>query len=139
METEKTVEPTEAPQTFNINDLAQGEGVNISQFEGRKSKIAELIPKTVSSKYTDSGKQETIRIVTEPIGDVTFGEEKKPLVASELFNIEMEDGKPVWRPNSNLAELLQKHNLIHPKDLIGVEVTLCLRVKKDNRKFLGFQ
>jgi len=139
------VEDMQEVEEFSIDELAETktEGIDLDKFEGNKVNIAGMSIIQVPSKFHDSGRANVLKVWTEPVGDVTFGENNTPLVASELFNLKVVDGKPAWSDRGALAELLAKKSIAHPRELNGKQVMLRIRLKKSEgskfpRKFLGF-
>lgn len=129
-------------------------GIDFSEFEGQKAKIArtEVIP--VKSDYDEDGKYQKglqrdvqiLRVVTEPVTSIRDKEgNDKEIGASEVFNLRTDsEGSLGWStsPKGKLNKFLRKMKTDSPDKLVGKPVVIRIRAKDNpdgtTSEFLGF-
>ena len=150
MATDEKVGKMSELEEFDVESLGEIETptIDFEKFEGNKVKIESADVVSVPSKFSKTGNAPALRVVTEPIKDngeiVKIGKDGKELRASMLFNLTHTESGMFWNKKGKLAELLFKKNIKHPKELIGKNVVLSVRIKQNPgsafpQKFLGFQ
>lgn len=129
-------------------------GIDFSEFEGKKAKIASAEVLDVKSDYDENGKYvkglqrdvQVLRVVTEPVTSVKDQDgNDKDIGASEIFNLKKDaEGHLGWStsPKGKLNKFLRKMNVKAPKALIGKQATIRVRAKENQdgttSEFLGF-
>lgn len=139
--------PNTANPTFpSVDDLipTENKGIDLTPFEGKRVRIAKAEVTEVPSKYSPTGREKVLRVESDPVTTITDGEgNEKPICASELFSLTMEDGKLGWSidPRAKLQNFLNKMKVGKPSELVGKETVVRLRTKKNEfgeTTFLGF-
>jgi hypothetical protein len=122
-----------------------GGGIDFTEFEGQKKRIDTLEIMEVPSSFTKSGKAKVLKVITEPVTEVTTKEGKKvEIKATEIFNLKEENGQIGFStsPKSRLQKLLTKLKINKPTDLKGKMVLIKVREVKrldgTTGEFLGF-
>lgn len=126
----------------------EGQGVDLSKFEGQRIEIEAAEVLTVPSKFKNNGngEAEVLRIQSVPLGSIQNKEgDDVPIRASELFNLTRDaNGVLGWPdgPRGKLARFMKKLNAEHPTELIGKKAVVRLHTKQGadgtQREFLGF-
>ena len=156
-------------QDYDITDLqpiAAGEMLDLSEYEGRKVKIEKVEAIELGSIYAvekielegkvfntgdrlptgQTVKAKTLKVTTEKVGEIkAAGGEIKDLRASELLSLKKKtDGTWGWSEHKKakiqqlFKRLEAKYGVLkHPKDLVGKEVTVAIR-PGDEISWLGF-
>ena len=131
----------------------EAKGIDFSDYEGAKSTIGKTEVIEVLTDYNEDGmfekglqrKTKVLRVATEHVLEIETKEgEKKPIAASEIFNLR-EEGKD-WgystSPKGRLNKFLKRQKVDNPDKLIGTKVTLRIRSKENadgtKSEFLGF-
>lgn len=133
----------ETEKVFDISKLKplESKGVDLTEFEGARVKIAELKIVEVPSQYTDSKKQDCLKVISEAVTEIPLDDGNIEVRATELFNLtrDKETNELGWSKadNASLNKFLKKMKCNSPEDLIGKLVTIKTRTTKEGKTFLG--
>jgi len=136
-------------EEINLNNLKPIEvgGLDFSEYEGHKKKIEEIEILDMPSQFTKTGKTKVLKVITEPVTEVTSKEGKKTEIrASELFNLKQDEKSGSWgystSSKSRLQKLMVKCKCSKPSDLKGkfviIKVRPVTRPDGTTSEFLGF-
>lgn len=135
---------------LNADELyvAPTDAIDVSQFEGMKSKIAEFKISTKRSDYDEKGtlvpglqrEVPVLEVYSEKLGETETG---KPVVAMERFNLKIDakTGKPVYslHQKSKVTKLFGYFKVNSLQELKGKPITVLARSSAtSDRKWLGF-
>lgn len=129
-------------------ESAQG-GVDLSEFEGKKAKIAGYTIIDSVSSYDESGNAlplgktipvKRLKVFTGKITEFDGPDGKIPVRATELFTMKQQGGK--WgvstHPKAKISKLIAKVKAKNLKGIVGKEVVLRTRETPQGGTFLGF-
>jgi len=156
METNEQMVKTnkEIKEGININELnvpvfeSNKGGVDLHEFEGQRVKIAKVMVIDSISSYDVTGHYienlkrpvKKIKVISEPITQITTKDGKIDIRASELFGMKEKDG--LWgisdSPKSSIQKLLKRQKVSDPKHLVGTSVIVKAVDNEDGKTFLGF-
>lgn len=134
----------------DLKEFEAGQGLDLTEFEGIKTKIEGLEVIDVDSKFDEDGnilegnttrKVKVLRVFTEPITTATNKEgEEVEIRASELFNLKFQDGE--WgvstSPKSKLQKFLKRQKVDKITKLKSTTVLTKSVTNKTGSTFLGF-
>lgn len=134
----------------DLKEFEAGQGLDLSEFEGIKTKIAGMEIMDVDSKYDEDGnlfsgdmtrKVKVLKVFTEPITTYTNKEgQDTDIRASELFNLKFQDGE--WgvskSSKSKIQKFLQRQKVDKITKLKGTNVLIKSVMNKSGNSFLGF-
>lgn len=119
-----------ANEIDTMKEMESGAGLDLTEYEGQKTKIAKLDIIEVPSKFHKTGKAKVLKIEGEPVTQIKDKNgDTIDIRASEIFNVKEQDGQLGWstNPKAGLHMFLQKYKKKHPKDLLGVNATMYIR------------
>jgi len=142
-----------AKEELKIEDLKEfeaGQGIDLSEYEGIKSKIDKLEIMDVDSRYDEDGnlfegnltrRVKVLKVSTEPVTKYTTKDDREiEIRASELFNLKFQDGE--WgvskSPKSKIQKFLNRQKVSNIMKLKGTSVLLKSSANKTGNSFLGF-
>lgn len=140
---------------MSLDDLESyeaGEGIDISEFEGQKCKLAPAEIVEIEQEYDpDTGKTfpgkkfsvQRVKVVSEPVTEFDGPEGKIKIRASALFNLKLKDGKwgvstsPQAKINKFLAKLKLPVGLEGVKKIGGQQMTMKVVTDDKGKDWLG--
>jgi hypothetical protein len=134
----------------DLREFEAGQGIDLTEFEGIKTKIAGMEILDVDSRYDEDGnlfdgnltrKVKVLRVYTEVITTVKNKEgEDADIRASELFNLKFQEGE--WgiskSPKSKIQKFLLRQKVDKITKLKGTSVLTKSVTNKTGNVFLGF-
>ena len=135
-----------------LPDIESGKGIDLTEFEGKKYNIAEVVVIEYNTPYNEQGEFEeglkrpvkALKIKTDVVTTVKNKEDENvDISASELFNLKQDVETKEWgRPTHENAHINKFTKLMKTSklsELIGKPVMALITTDKKGNSFLGFK